>query len=327
MEKRRCVAFILRGMPGLGHVSPGFAIADRLARKGFEIHFITYENGATFLKKNGMSNVHEVHAPKHQKTAVPWKDLFEVTVEILPILKKINPGLIVVDGEFDAFFLLRRLNAKVIMLTTRPYVDYNLVKYGRYADYVESAMNNVDKILVHGIEKPGKERRNQIFVGPLARDFKSSVRREPVIPISIGFGSSLHLIKFANAFAEVLEDGGYATTIIGSGGIGAGFVREPLEYFSSAPLIVAHGGMATIEEAAILGKPIALLCDDDEEKRDNALSAERLGYGLVLDTRKRIDRQGLTDTVEKLLDMVDRIRPVHNGIDTAVEIVVGMLAE
>lgn len=320
MGKKRSVVFILRGMPGLGHVSPGFAMAGRLAAMGFETHFITYANGATFLRKNSVQNVHGIDTPKHQKNIVPWKDLFEVTTEVLPILKEVDPGLIVVDGEFDAFFLLRRLEAKVIMLTTKPYVDYELIKYRAYADYVESAMKNVDAILVHGIERPIRKRKNQVFVGPLVRDFKNRTHESNVVPISIGFNGSTRLVKFAKRFGEVLRHNGYAPIMIGEEGAGAKFVKESLKYFSSAPFIVSHGGMATVEEAAVFGKPVAFLCDDDEEKDSNAVFAERQGYGIRLDVGKKPGWKELTYMIERLQRITGRMKPMHNGVDTAVEV-------
>jgi UDP-N-acetylglucosamine:LPS N-acetylglucosamine transferase len=319
VEKRR-VAFILRGLPGLGHVSPAFAIAERLAESNIETHFITYANGVYFLKKKKQTNIHEVSTPNHEVGMVPWKDMFEVTTDILPLIKKIMPDIVLVDGEFDAFFLLKRLGIEIVMITTSPYVDHNFGKYSKYADYAESAMKNVDLIIVHGIDKPKKKSNKMVFVGPLVRklDFGNN-RKLDIIPICIGFEESKRFLHFARLIGKIIRSESLVPRFIGSGIAGAKFESEPLQYFYKAQFIVTHGGMATIEEAAVLGIPMMLLCDNDQEKRLNALSAENRGLGVVIDIEKIYNNKIVKSKIKELLNLHGCVNPMVNGVSLAVE--------
>ncbi len=320
MGKERRVAFILRGLPGLGHVSPAFAIAEELAERHIEPHFITYSNGVAFLEKNNQKHIQRISTPHHQDGIVPWKEMFEVTTEILPLIKKIMPETVVVDGEFDAFFLLKRLGIKVVMLTTKPYVDHNFSKYTRYSDYAESAMQNADLIIVHGLDRPKAKHDNMIFVGPLVRKIPGRQnRKENVVPICTGFEVNKRLTSFAKLLCKILKREHLVPRLIGGNIAGAEFASEPLEYFLNAPFIVTHGGAATIEEAAVLGKPLMLLCDDDLEKRLNALSAKRNGFGSIIDIRAKPDENVIRMMIKHLAAQSRLPKPVANGTPKAVE--------
>ncbi|MGH2638378.1 MAG: hypothetical protein ACRDF4_03745, partial [Rhabdochlamydiaceae bacterium] len=101
------VVFLLRGMWGLGHVTPSAAIAKELAAHGVSTYFLTYAHGVKFLRANGFRNVYDIGEPNHPSGIVQWKEMFEVNREILPLIKQIKPKVVVVDGECDALFLLR----------------------------------------------------------------------------------------------------------------------------------------------------------------------------------------------------------------------------
>ena len=320
MDKRERVAFVLRGLPGLGHVSPAFAIAEELSARNIETHFITYANGIAFLKKKRQAHIHGISTPQHQKGIVPWKDVFEVATEIMPLIKKIKPGIVVVDGEFDSFFLLNKTDAKVVMLTTKPYVDHNFGKYTRYSAISEAIMPDVNMIIVHGLDRPTTKHDNMVFVGPLVRkNFGDPHVAANTVPICTGLKTNMQLASFVKRLEKALRNEHLVPFLVGRNGVGAMFVKEPLEYFCDAPFIATHGGMATIEEAAVLGKPLMLLCDDDQEKRLNALSAKHKGLGLTLDIRDAPDGNSIRCMIKSLMAPSRKKKHLINGTQKAVD--------
>lgn len=328
MEKGKRVAFVLGGLPGLGHVTPGLSIVEGLSKRGVETHIITYANGARLLRGSGYGNVHTIDAPTHQRMGVvPWNDMFESTDLILPILKRIDPHLVVVDGEWDSIFLLKGLGKRVVALTTKTYVEHSFGKYSRYGEYADAFMRISDRVLVHGIERPSSGKKNIVFVGPLARQFSHQKKESNVVPINVGFQASGSMVKAVKTLIAVLKERGFNPMVIGDGRNGSEFVRNPLRYFSSAPVIVSDGGMAAIEEAAVLGKKILLLCDDDEEKNNNARSAERLGYGTIINVGKRDTKEYIVRKIDPLVKREDKIKPMRNGTEKACRSIAGLLGK
>ncbi len=72
-------------------------------------------------------------------------------------------------------------------------------------------------------------------------------------------------------------------SIVGKGMPEAAFVENIMEEFGKAKLIVAQGGISTITEALVLGKPLVVMCDEDAEKTNNAKYVERIGCAVTLD--------------------------------------------
>ena len=154
MGRKGKVVFLLRGREGLGHVSPGAAMAEELTSKGVEVHLLTYGNGIKFLEAKKFRNVYDIGEPKRTAGRVPWKDMFEITKDVSPLIKKINPNVVVVDGECDALFLIKKLGVKLVFLTTTPYIELNFGPWKEYEDYGKAGLDQPDKILVHGVIKP-----------------------------------------------------------------------------------------------------------------------------------------------------------------------------
>ncbi|MEM3573842.1 MAG: glycosyltransferase, partial [Nitrososphaeria archaeon] len=308
MRKRGKIVFLLRGREGLGHVSPGAAMAEALTSKGFEVHLLTYGNGIRFLKAKKFKNIYDIREPKRTNGRVPWKDMFEITKDVLPIIKKIKPSIVIVDGECDALFLIKKLGIKLVFLTTTPYIELNFGPWKEYEDYGRAGLEQPDKILVHGIVKPDSKFTNYIYIGPLVRANKYKIKKGNTIPIVIGSTTSAKLKTFAKQSAILLKELGYKTVFIDNTLKGKRFVKEPLEYFSSAPLIITHGGLAVIEEGAVLGKPMIMMYDEtNEEKKRNAIIAERLLLGKSINVAKPFNKKKVRRQILYALELYKRI--------------------
>ena len=104
------------------------------------------------------------------------------------------------------------------------------------------------------------------------------------------------------------------------------FVVEPIDYFSSAPFIITHGGLAVIEEGSVLGKPMIIMYDKtNEEKKRNAIIAERLLLGKSIDVTKPFSKEKVKRQILSTLNLYKGITQRPNGMKRAVKEITKML--
>ena len=309
------VLFLLRGRPGLGHVTPGYAIAKELESEGMSVFLMSYANGADFLRANCKPNQFiDIGDIQEVKGRVPWKDLFGITIDVLPVIARINPKVIVIDGEYDAFFLVN--NVKVVMLTTAPYTDMSFDKYKKYRDYLAEVFHKPDLVIVHGISKPELMSKNSVYVGPLTSVAKGNIATENLVVISIGVSPSEQMKSCATNLKLVAMGLGFDVKIVGKGMLEAVFVDNIMEEFGKAKLIVAQGGISTITEALVIGKPLIVMCDDDAEKTNNAKYAEKIGRAITMDCEE-MNIEKIKSVVQKALSLNVTPLPV-DGMATTI---------
>jgi len=313
MEKKR-IAFLVRGLPGLGHVMPSFAIAEELKKQNFESYFITYSNGVLPIKSK--FKYFEVSPPAKAKGRVPWMDTFELTREVLPLLEKIKPAAIVVDGEFDSIFLLHGLGYKTILITTPHYIDREFPPYSTYSKYMDSILSYVDVVIVHGFFENKKKHKKCIFVGPLVRKiFEKKTKAKNFVVVLKGFEDFKGIDEF------VIKTGLHDIYKVEY--LGSSYLKKDNSLLLSAKFIITPGGMSSLSEAAVMGKPaIILYPKNDLEKSKNAEFAEKLGFGFSFDINK-LTKEDFYKTLRKIESL--KIKPMKNGLEKAVSIVKEML--
>ena len=211
------VVFLLRGLEGLGHIVPSSSLAKRLIKHGVDVHFITYSNGVRFLERQGFAHITDIGAPLHQRGAVPWKNMFEITKQVLPLIKKIEPDLVVVDGECDSLFLLGAVDVKVAFVTTPHYVNLNFGYWKEFELYGRAGLQRPNKTIIHGFFKPSGHAPRSVFVGPIVREHPLPSMGKTV-PIVLSQGCSSSMIVFAKQAARILKTMGYPARIIGNRG-------------------------------------------------------------------------------------------------------------
>lgn len=91
---------VLRGRPGLGHVTPGLAIARELRARGHRVRVLTYANGARFLESSGWDDWEEIDvAPGYRDW--PGLDLYDHGVqEIAPRCEALGADFLILGGEY-----------------------------------------------------------------------------------------------------------------------------------------------------------------------------------------------------------------------------------
>lgn len=96
--------FVLRGRPGLGHVTPGLAIAQALAGRGVRVGVASYDNGWRLLAgadlPSGIAARFELPVrPAYEDW--PGLDLYDHGVRhVAPILEESGARLLVLGGEY-----------------------------------------------------------------------------------------------------------------------------------------------------------------------------------------------------------------------------------
>ena len=320
---KKKILFLLRGMDGLGHVVPIAAIAMGLRKKGHVIYFLTYAYGIAFLKEHKFSNVIDIGKPDHPEGTVPWKDLYEITTDVIPLIYKINPDLIIVDGECDALFLLGTTNIKFVFLTTPHYIDLDVSYWKKYSFYGMAGLQHTENIIVHGFFAPiNKHNINHKFVGPVVREIpKQEVSN--IVSIVLGNTISKNMYKFSIKLKKILIELGYKPIIVD---YSINKIKNPLKLFAKSQFIVTHGGISTINELCVMGKPSIIIYDkDNAEKMSNAKIIKKLDLGEILDISTAIPKNSVIKLIKKINDRHKLIKPIKNGTQDAIKIIENML--
>lgn len=94
--------FVLRGRPGLGHVSPGLAVARDLVARGAKVGIVSYGPGHTYLQEiDDFPFVLEKVEVSTEFREWGGLTLYDGGVSALgPILERLEPRLIVLGGEY-----------------------------------------------------------------------------------------------------------------------------------------------------------------------------------------------------------------------------------
>ncbi|MBU5557881.1 MAG: hypothetical protein QW751_02350 [Candidatus Aenigmatarchaeota archaeon] len=81
--------FVVRGRPGLGHVTPSIAVAEQLNRN-INCAFVSYDVGSKLLRKKGMK-LFDVRGPALGQRICPFFEFLECKEILWPIVKAISP--------------------------------------------------------------------------------------------------------------------------------------------------------------------------------------------------------------------------------------------
>lgn len=98
--RREAVALVLRGRPGLGHVTPGLAIARGLAQAGHRVKVLTYGAGADFLERSPLVDWDRVEVDAAYSDW-PGLALYPHGVrQVMPALEAMEASALVLGGEY-----------------------------------------------------------------------------------------------------------------------------------------------------------------------------------------------------------------------------------
>ncbi|MGH2639483.1 MAG: glycosyltransferase, partial [Rhabdochlamydiaceae bacterium] len=226
----------------------------------------------------------------------------------------------------DALFLLREAGVKVVFLTTPPYLDLDYGPWKRYREYGRSGLRLPNKIVVHGLTRPKSEEFRHVFVGPMSSRVRYAPKKGKVVPIILGTTSSSRMKAYGRNCAKMLINLGYEPLVVDNSANQGRYLKNQIRLFGHSQLIVTHGGLSTLEEAAVLGVPTIVLHDyGNEEKTKNAKTVQRLKFGVAVDVTKPFSGSRFIETVKKASLLSDRMICQRNGLKIAVNAIESML--
>ncbi|MFQ6009798.1 MAG: glycosyltransferase [Candidatus Aenigmatarchaeota archaeon] len=292
------MVFVCRGRPGLGHITPSVAIAQHLSST-IDYCFITYDTGPVILKERGMPFIRIEGPPLGQRLS-PFFDFMECKKNIWPFIKKLNPTVVVTDGEYYLPHICRENKVKNTIITTRHYLEGNIGQYKKYFDVIKILFRAADRIFYHGLKESDETRISAEFAGQFVGKFQK-VKEEDVITVSTGGGNLDHMKKNDDAvFEKILEIKGFKFNLF-TGATGR-FSRNIIEEFCRGRAVIARAGLVTLEELLYLGKPSVLLVPkDDEEKFSNACLAEKIGLGIKI-MEDEYEEGNFKDILKKVME-------------------------
>jgi UDP-N-acetylglucosamine:LPS N-acetylglucosamine transferase len=102
MSEQLDAVFVLRGRPGLGHVSPGLAIARELAGHGVRVGLASYGPGAAYLARvrDFSFSRREISVPDRYAQWAGLTVYDQGVGELSPWLERTSPRLLVLGGEY-----------------------------------------------------------------------------------------------------------------------------------------------------------------------------------------------------------------------------------
>lgn len=90
---------IFRGFPGLGRVSAGIALLKDLEKQGYQIGAISYYQGSSALRKQGIPILLEYEPEDRDITSIGINPITEFSSKVAECIKEGEPDIIIFDGE------------------------------------------------------------------------------------------------------------------------------------------------------------------------------------------------------------------------------------
>lgn len=346
------VLFVVRGRPGMGHITPSMAIAKRLPEK-IDFKFISYDIGTKLLNKQGFSN-YKIEGPVLGERKCPWLELLEIEKQIKPIIIDEKPKLIVADGEYYLPIFCKFLGIKNAILTTTNYVEASVGPYKDYSDSIKILFSYADKVLVHGIKFPNTKIK-ATFVGPIVDEtdnqsinklrYELKQNADILISVTKGGGELEHILDaerykkdsdiIMNICRKVQKKLNNSRFVYFSGSDSKiknskPFVPNMLNYFAISDIVIARAGLVTIEELAYLSIPSILIVPrNDAEKLQNAKTAKNIGFADFIKAVE-LNEKTLMKKIDVMLQKrkkISKLPKIKNGTETAVKNIIELIGK
>jgi len=345
---------ILTGGGSSGHVTPNFALAQKLKRMNFEIEYIGSRNGIEKkLVKNKNIIYHEIDSGKLRRY-FSWKnfsDMFNIfrgLAQANKIIKKTKPDIIFSKGGFVSVpvVIAGRLNKIPVVIhesdmtpglankISVPFASSVCVSF-------ENAARNIKKSVI-----TGSPIREELFHGDKSRALKKLNLKTKSHPVILIIGGSLGSEKINKLIREILDElKNFIILHICGAGNKKNIKREnyfEFEYvdqeladlFCLADIIISRAGSNCIFEFLALRKPNLLIPLSKKASRgDQILNANYFrdkNFSRVL-YEENLTRENLLHEIKNLFAQKDfYIRNMSeskllNGTDNIIQEIVKLI--
>ena len=324
------IAWICRGAPGLGRVTPSVALERTcpISPRPASI-FLSYLVGARHLRALGHECIDL--GPPSGHAVDPLGSQGEIVVREL---RRTAPALVVIDGEPQLIPLVRALGLPVAVLAN----PHDLFGEQNHFRLTTCALADLADVVLVGALEPSRfpSRDNGTMprvhitspaVKPVVRQAGSSLRR-PRVLVTLGGGSVNGGARFQETTNRVstrilealcaLDSGALGSVTYAPGHDGPAVVPwsehvevlnrhyDLVDRIASSDVVITRGGRNTIAESlsAGVGLIVVPLHDDPlrgSEQLANAEAAERLGNATVMHF-DALNPEGVADAISGLLE-------------------------
>jgi uncharacterized protein (TIGR00661 family) len=309
---------------GLGHASRSLHLGHYLQLHGHEVHFAGYEKSYDFMNQHGCAHIHST--PREvslegeggffslKKTL--WHsrwiavDMVRSALSIHRLIKKHRFDCVICDTMYGGVLAGRINRVPVVFVTNQNHfnglnettnpvwriLNFLIRRYIRLASCIlVPDYPPPDTVSEYNLVVPKGDEAKYAFCGPFyvfdptryvygCKTIFTSFEGEPYkLPMY------QTLRKIADRRTDLCFDVFYtgAELPASSGNfVSHGYVPNLYEHLALARVAIVHGGLTTLHEALLFGKPVLIIMDPGHpEQQNNAKKIVDMGAGIAVDGR------------------------------------------
>lgn len=344
------ILFVVCG-EGLGHSSRCIHLGHYLEQHGHSVSYVAYGKSYDFLCERGCATVYKglrevcldgtngFFSLKKTLLCSKWIpfDLVRSALRVrrLIMVKKID--CVICDTMYGGVMAARFRRVPVIFVTNQNrFVGYNGQKnpiWYLLNFLIRRYLCLTNTIIVPDYDPPvtvsefnlfipNHERNHYHFTGPFLDVDLSRFRfsEETVFASFGGEPYKLPLYLLLREIADSRKDLVFDVFYTGEGlpessgnFLSHGYVPNLYEHLAKARIAIVHGGLTTLHEALLFGKPVLVIVDSGHpEQQNNAKKIVDMGVGVAVDGR-RITREILEQKIADTLALPVRNPPSAEG--------------
>ncbi len=313
--------FVICG-EGLGHTSRCLHLGHFMQEHGHEVHFGAYGKSYDFMDQHLCTNLHQVSREvclegeggffSLKKTLwesrwIAW-DMIRSVLDTRALIDKYFFDCIICDTMFGGVLAARSKGIPVVFVTNQNYfsgargetniiwkaLNFMVRRYLQLAHHViVPDFPPPDTVSGYNIVIPEWEKDRYTFTGPLF-DLDPSKYNFMQKTIFTSFGGEPFKLPMYRMFRAIADkrpdlffDVFYTGPILPESSrnfVAHGYVPNIFEHLAEAKVAIVHGGLTTLHESLLFGKPVLIIVDPNHpEQQNNARKIVDLGAGIVVD--------------------------------------------
>jgi uncharacterized protein (TIGR00661 family) len=348
---------------GLGHASRSLHLGHYLQQHGHEVHFAGYEKSYDFMSQHGCTHLHRT--PREvclegeggffslKKTLWHSKwivfDMIRSFLNVRRLIRTYRFDCIVCDTMYGGVLAARLQNIPVVFVTNQNHfngpggasnpvwrvLNFLIRRYIRLADFIlVPDYPAPDTVSEYNIVVPRGDEEKYVYCGPFYV-FDPNRYTYGCSTVFTSFGGEPYklpmyqtLRQIADARKDLCFDVFYTGATLPESSdnfISHGYVPNLYEHLARAKIAIVHGGLTTLHEALLFGKPVLIIVDPGHpEQQNNARKIVNMGAGTAVDGRT-VTRELLEKKIEETMSCIPRpFRQFHatvNGRENAMAII------
>jgi UDP-N-acetylglucosamine--N-acetylmuramyl-(pentapeptide) pyrophosphoryl-undecaprenol N-acetylglucosamine transferase len=317
------ILFVVCG-EGLGHASRCLHLGHYLQQQGHTIHFAGYGKSYTFMEQHRCGNLHRINREvclegengffslKKTLWCSKWI-LFAMLRSVLTVRRLIQEhhfDCVVCDTMYGGVLAARIAKTPVVFITNQNHfngpqgvinpvwqvLNSIIGRYIRLSDHViVPDYPAPDTVSEYNIVVPKGEENLYAFTGPFIEiDLERyTCSQESIFTSFGGEPYKLPMYEMLKTIADRRKDLFFEVFYTGpilpdssENFVSHGYVPNLYVYLARAKIAIVHGGLTTLHEALIFGKPVLIIMDRNHpEQQNNAKKIVDMGAGTSVDGR------------------------------------------